>query len=92
MKIRNLFFAISLLFLTPNTSVANGEYSPIKQLPFESSIQAKNKGALQVASVVCYLKGERSSGMNKICYYDCMGSDAAITISSVALCPLSINQ
>ena len=92
MKIRNLFFAISLLFLTPNTSIANGEYSPIKQLPFERSTQAKNKGALQVASVTCYFKGERSSGMNKICYYDCMGSDAAITISSVALCPLNIRQ
>ena len=40
----------------------------------------------------CFFKGERTSGMNKICYYDCMGSEAAITISSVSLCPLSINN
>ncbi len=40
----------------------------------------------------CFKKGEVRSGMNKICYYDCMGSEAAITISSVALCPLSIKR
>lgn len=40
---------------------------------------------------VAFLKGERVSGMNKICYYDHLGSDVAITVSSVALCPLTIN-
>lgn len=40
----------------------------------------------------CFYKGERTSGMNKICYYDCLGSEAAITISNVSLCPLSINN
>ena len=42
--------------------------------------------------VMCFFKGERTSGMNKICYYDCLGSEAAITISSISLCPLSINN
>lgn len=45
----------------------------------------------QVA-VTCFKTGERSSGMNKICYYDCLGSAAAITISAVELCPLSIDN
>ena len=44
------------------------------------------------ASVMCFQTGEQISGMNKICFYDCLGSAAAITISSVALCPLSINR
>lgn len=44
------------------------------------------------ASVMCFKTGEQTSGMNKICFYDCLGSAAAITISSVSLCPLSINQ
>lgn len=43
-------------------------------------------------AMTCFATGEQTSGMNKICYYDCLGSQAAITISSVALCPLSINR
>ncbi len=38
-----------------------------------------------------FLAGERVSGMNKICYYDVLGSTAAITIGAVELCPLTVN-
>ncbi|MEI8180760.1 hypothetical protein, partial [Aestuariivirga sp.] len=38
-------------------------------------------------AVMCFSKGEQLSGMNKICYYDCMGSAAAITIGAAQLCP-----
>jgi len=43
-------------------------------------------------AMICFYVGEEISGLNKICYYDCLGSKAAITISSVALCPLSIER
>lgn len=43
-------------------------------------------------AVTCFSKGEQTAGMNKICYYDCLGSTVAITISAVALCPLTIEQ
>ena len=43
-------------------------------------------------ATTCFKTGERISGMNKICYYDCLGSEAAITISSVDLCPLTIEN
>lgn len=43
-------------------------------------------------AVVCFLKHDYVSGMNKICVYDCLGSDAAITIGAVQLCPLTINR
>lgn len=36
-----------------------------------------------------FLKGERISGMNKICYYDVLGSTYTLNIGSVELCPLS---
>lgn len=49
------------------------------------------KESIQVAAL-CFKTGESTSGMNKICYYDCLGSQAAITISSVQLCPLNINR
>lgn len=45
----------------------------------------------EVAST-CFNSGEETSGMNKICYYDCLGGTKAITISSVKLCPLSIRD
>lgn len=37
-----------------------------------------------------FLQGERTSGMNKICYYEYLGSEVAITLRSYELCPLSI--
>lgn len=46
----------------------------------------------QQMAVMCFKTGERQSGMNKICYYDCLGSAAAITIGAVELCPLSIDN
>lgn len=38
-----------------------------------------------------FLKGETVSGMNKICFYDNMGSEVAITIGAAQLCPLTIH-
>jgi len=46
----------------------------------------------QPTTVTCYGKGEVTSGFNKICYYDCLGSGAAITIPAVGLCPLTIQH
>lgn len=43
-------------------------------------------------AAICFKSGEQTSGMNKICYYDCLGSQVAINVSSVSLCPLSINR
>lgn len=43
-------------------------------------------------AAMCFKTGEQVSGMNKICFYDCLGSAKAITIGSVELCPLSIND
>ena len=43
-------------------------------------------------ATLCFLQGEVVSGMNKICYYDCLGSLTAITIGAVKLCPLTIND
>lgn len=43
-------------------------------------------------TTTCFARGESTSGMNKICYYDCLGSRAAVTQSSVSLCPITIQQ
>jgi len=43
-------------------------------------------------AVTCFKSDEYVSGLNKICIYSCMGSDAAITIGSTQLCPLTIQR
>lgn len=43
--------------------------------------------------IICFFKYEQSfGGMTKICYYDRLGDTVAITVSSVTLCPLTINM
>ncbi len=51
-----------------------------------------NKAPETRLAVLCFKSGERTSGFNKIGYYNCMGSTAAITIGAVQLCPLNINR
>lgn len=46
----------------------------------------------QLVSATCFKTGEQSSGMNKICYYNCLGSAAAVTVASYELCPLTIER
>lgn len=54
---------------------------------------ALNIASLALANIVCFFEYEGPSiGMRKICYYNCLGEPAAITVSSVALCPLTIHQ
>lgn len=50
------------------------------------------RGMVRKAAMTCFKSGERTSGLNKICYYNCAGSTAAITIKSHQLCPLSIKN
>lgn len=46
----------------------------------------------QQVAVMCFKSGEQQSGMNRICYYNCLGSTVAITIGAIELCPLSIDN
>ena len=46
----------------------------------------------EIATETCFSKGEKTDGMNKICFYSCPSGEAAITVSAVSLCPVSINR
>jgi hypothetical protein len=48
--------------------------------------------AFNGAAETCFSKGEKTDGLNKICYYDCPSGEAAITIQSYKLCPLTIKR
>ena len=52
----------------------------------------KHLVAVSLSLMACLYVGERTSGMNKICYYDCVSGQMAITISSTKLCPLTLKE
>jgi hypothetical protein len=43
-------------------------------------------------AMVCFYDSQATSGMNKICYYNCLGSLAAITLGFAEICPMSIDR
>ncbi|WP_202379266.1 hypothetical protein [Mesorhizobium sp. 131-2-5] len=61
-------------------------------LPTQQPDRDSNSSSNFQVATTCFKTGERDAGMNKICYYDCLGSEAAITIKSYELCPLSIDN
>lgn len=44
------------------------------------------------SSLSCVKKSESVSGFNKICIYNCMGSDIAINLKSTQICPMSVKN
>ena len=49
----------------------------------ESSLAAKK---IKV-TIICRKFGDRSSGLTKVCYYDCGGSEAATAVNLYDECP-----
>jgi len=61
--------------------------------PSTNVVRPAKPNGMQIAqNMTCFYTGEETSGFNRICYYDCLGSAAAITISSVEICPLTIQR
>jgi hypothetical protein len=44
------------------------------------------------SSISCFKINERTSGTNKICSYNCMGSEVTRNIKSTQICPMSIKN
>tara|TARA_B110000261_G_C12955203_1_gene306106 strand:- start:225 stop:569 length:345 start_codon:yes stop_codon:yes gene_type:complete len=84
---RSLYLVV-LLLASVASAQANLNLNEVFNNAQPSSIAEKN---LQLAAM-CFKTGERTSGMNKICFYDCLGSATAITIKSHELCPYTINR
>ena len=85
---RSLIFTTAILGLVSFGASASTIYSGDYSKP---NPNVWSNGIIE-AAVTCFKTGEQTSGMNKICYYDCVGSSKAITISATSLCPLSIRD
>ena len=79
---RSIVIAVlALASLVGDAAFADSRPSSIKDDPNFTRVQ-----------MMCTKSGERVSGMNKICYYDCAGNEATQTISSTGLCPLNMRS
>ena len=92
----NKIYIFSILFLVLFSTMTSANSIRIENLEALSTApldehKSQNPPPLQLA-VTCFKSGEQTSGQNKICFYDCLGSRAAITIKSFQLCPLNINR
>lgn len=59
--------------------------------PIPAPVQA-GQSMQPTQGIVCFFRRDRLSGANLTCYYDCMGSEAATTISSAEICPPTITR
>lgn len=68
---------------------------------FENTLRALNNqsGSTQYApsggqsgtyqnAPTCFFKSEYTSGLNKVCFYDCVGSTKSMNVSAASLCPI----
>jgi hypothetical protein len=79
---------ISLSAIIATLSAASEATSSDKENP---AYLGSARRLMQLA-LTCIKTGEETSGVNKICYYNCAGSGASITVKASELCPLSIER
>ena len=78
------FFSLLTINIANASSISENDMNPIIN-------DMVNKDTIIVAGT-CFMSGEQTSGMNKICYYDCVGGTKAITIKSYQVCPMASND
>jgi hypothetical protein len=54
-----------------------------------SVIATESPGSVKsfAVAMVCKKSGQQTSGLTKICYYDCAGSEGATTVKTYEACP-----
>lgn len=60
------------------------------QVPGPASPSMTTPNQEPIGSAMAFKTGENTTGMTKQCFYDYLGSAVTRTVSSIALCPLSI--
>ena len=58
----------------------------------QGMLGGKSSSSPSSSSLSCFKTSERVSGTNKICSYNCMGSEVTRNIRSTRICPMSIKN
>tara|TARA_B100000401_G_scaffold385859_1_gene289789 strand:+ start:228 stop:677 length:450 start_codon:yes stop_codon:yes gene_type:complete len=72
-------------------TVGSTELCPLNP-PCDPSAGSASQSYTSSGSTTCFKDYEYTSGMNKVCRYDCLGQDHAITIGAAHLCPLTVKR
>ena len=85
----------SILALLLSIDIAAAGSSDVQLATAEPASQSRPMTPIQrqpQIAMLCFYDSQETSGMNKICYYNCLGSLAAITLGFADICPMSINR
>lgn len=84
--------SVALCPLSIQVGLPGSDSNPYQPPPAQQQQQLNAYPQQQrvVSTVIAFKIGERRTGMTKQCFYDALGNEYVKTISSVALCPLSI--
>jgi len=71
------------------------EQERLKSEAFENVLNRMSAGSTvpgQPGATKCIYKSQSVSGFNKICIYNCMGSDHAVNMRALDICPLNVTK
>ena len=91
-KLFIILLSISTILFFSNVMATEQKTNVIKDINLGKAEELLIEKEVLTSALMCPKTGEQVSGMNKICYYNCMGSQAAITIPKLSFCPMSINR
>ena len=74
------------------TMVALATLVTLATLKFIVTTEAADIQTPPKKTETCFSASETVDGLNKICFYDCVSGQAAITIKATQLCPLTIKR
>jgi hypothetical protein len=89
---RILLLLIIALILPLSVSASDESTAELKLASLVESDTGSTRNQSVQLALMCFKTGEQISGLNKLCFYDCAGSGASITVKAYQLCPLSINN
>jgi hypothetical protein len=82
---------LALAFVLTCEAAAAGDALLVASLRDGRPPQTPKPNGEQLAQL-CFKTGEQPAGVNKICFYNCAGSAAAIPVKAYDICTFNIEQ
>lgn len=70
----------------------NVQQQIIDNMALQQITNNASRPSLSTGGITCFKQREWTSGLNKNCVYDCLGSEAVQTVGATQLCPLTISR
>jgi len=70
----------------------NAQQQIIDNMALQQITNTASRPSISSGGTTCFKQREWTSGLNKNCVYDCLGSEAVQTVGAAELCPLTISR